>query len=149
MASNALGLELDSAARLSKRPGSVWNCLLGHALKRSPGIISKSRVSYPGPGFLSNATWPSLPKKHFNGLIYQSINHQLIIDTLAASGQTVFDTRLGCLADNMNPLYQDLIDASMASLSTSTRLKFSLLMHRNINTPTVKKFNQAEKTFFG
>ena len=40
----------------------------GHALKRSPGIIRKSRVSYPGPGFLSSATWPSLPKKHYNGL---------------------------------------------------------------------------------
>ena len=39
-----------------------------NALKRSPGIIRKSRVSYPGPGFLSSATWPSLPKKHYNGL---------------------------------------------------------------------------------
>ena len=42
--------------------------LLRNALKRSPGIIRKSRVSYPGPGFLSSATWPSLPKKHYNGL---------------------------------------------------------------------------------
>ena len=65
---HALGLEFGSAARLSKRPGSVWNCLWGNALKRSPGIIHKSRVSYPGPGFLSSATWPSLPKKHYNGL---------------------------------------------------------------------------------
>ena len=64
---HALGLEFGSAAQLSKRPGSVWNCLLGNALKRSPGIIRKSRVSYPGPGFLSSATWPSLPKKHYNG----------------------------------------------------------------------------------
>ena len=39
---HALGLEFGSAARLSKRPGSVWNCLWGHALKRS-GIIGKSR----------------------------------------------------------------------------------------------------------
>ena len=31
-------------------------------LKRSPGINCKSRVSYPGPGFLSSA-WPSMPKK--------------------------------------------------------------------------------------
>ena len=31
-------------------------------------IIRKSRVSYPGPGFRSSATWPSLPKKHYNGL---------------------------------------------------------------------------------
>ena len=65
---HALGLEFGSAAQLSKRPGSVWNCLLGNALKRPPGIIRKSRVSYPGPGFLSSATWPSLPKKHYNGL---------------------------------------------------------------------------------
>ena len=65
---HALGLEFGSAAQLSKRPGSVWNCLWGHALKRSHGIIRKSRVSYPGPGFLSSSTWPSLPKKHYNGL---------------------------------------------------------------------------------
>ena len=65
---HALGLEFGSAAQLSKRPGSVWNCLWGNALKRSPGIIRKSRVSYPGPRFLSSATWPSLPKKHYNGL---------------------------------------------------------------------------------
>ena len=62
---NALGLEFGSAARLSKRPDSVWNCLWGHALKRSPGINRKSMVLYPGPGFLSSATWPSLPKKHY------------------------------------------------------------------------------------
>ena len=68
MARNALEKKFDSAARLSKRPGSVWNCLWGNALKRSPGIIRKSRASYPGPGFLSSATSPSLPKKHYNGL---------------------------------------------------------------------------------
>ena len=51
MARNALGLEFGSAAQLSKRPGSVWNCLWGNALKRSPGINRKSRVTYPGPGF--------------------------------------------------------------------------------------------------
>ena len=49
--------------------GSVWNCLWGHALKRPPGIIRKSKVSYPGPGFLSSTTWHSLPKQHYNGLI--------------------------------------------------------------------------------
>ena len=48
----------------SFRQCSVWNCLWEHALKRSPKIIRKSRVLYPGPGFLSSATWPSLPKKH-------------------------------------------------------------------------------------
>ena len=65
---HALGLEFGSAGQLPKRPGSVLNCLWGNALKRSPGIIRKSRVSYPGLGFLSSATWPSLPKKHYNGL---------------------------------------------------------------------------------
>ena len=65
---HALGLEFGSAAQLSKRPGSVWNCLWGNALKRSLGIICKSRVSYPGHRFLSSVTWPSLPKKHYNGL---------------------------------------------------------------------------------
>ena len=65
---HVLGLEFGSASQLSRRLGSVWNCLWGNALKRSPGIIRKSRVSYPGPGFLASATWPSLPKKHYNGL---------------------------------------------------------------------------------
>ena len=51
---------------------STADCLRRHTLKRSPGIISKSRVSYPGPGFLSSAPWPSLPKKRYNGLINQS-----------------------------------------------------------------------------
>ena len=41
---------------------------MGKCLKKSPGIIRKSRVSYPVPGFLSSATWHSLPKKHYNGL---------------------------------------------------------------------------------
>ena len=50
---HALGLEFGSAAQLSQRPGSVWNCLWGNALKRSPGIICKSRVSYLGPGLTS------------------------------------------------------------------------------------------------
>ena len=72
---HALGLEFGSAAQLSERPGSVWNCLWGNALKRSPGIIRKSRVSYPGPGFQSSATWPLLPKKHYNGL-----NQRLVTD---------------------------------------------------------------------
>ena len=65
---HALELEFGSAAQLFKRPGSVWNCLWGNALKISPGFIRKSRVSHPGPGFLSSATWPSLQKKHYNGL---------------------------------------------------------------------------------
>ena len=69
----ASGLEFGSAAQLSKRPGSVWNCLWGNALKRSHGIICKRRVSYPGLEFLSGATWPSLPKKHYNGLNQNSL----------------------------------------------------------------------------
>ena len=73
---HALGLEFGSAAQLSIRPGSVWNCLWGNALKRSPGIICKSRVSYPGPGFLSSATWPSLLKKHYNGLNQKLCNEK-------------------------------------------------------------------------
>ena len=32
-------------------------------------------VLYPGPGFLSIGSRPSLPKKHFNGLI----NHYLVL----------------------------------------------------------------------
>ena len=50
----------------------LWKCLhvWGQALKSSPGINHKSRVSYSGPGFLCSATWPLnfLPKKHCNGL---------------------------------------------------------------------------------
>ena len=46
----------------------VCGTVYGEMHLKSPGIIRKSRVSYPGPGFLSSATWPSLPKKHFNGL---------------------------------------------------------------------------------
>ena len=38
------GREFVSAAQLSKRPGNVWNCLWGNALKKSPWIIRKSRV---------------------------------------------------------------------------------------------------------
>ena len=68
----ALGYEFDSATGLSIRPGSVWKCLWRHTLKRSHGINRMSRVLYPGPGFLSIARWPSVPKKHSNGLINQS-----------------------------------------------------------------------------
>ena len=82
MARNALWLEFGSVARLPKRPRIVWNCLWGNALIRSPGINRKSRVLFPGPGFLSSAAWSSLPKKHYNGLIiiitYQMSNLTLI-----------------------------------------------------------------------
>ena len=79
----ALGLEFGSAAQLSKRSGSVLNCLWGNALKRSPGIIRKSKVSYPGPGFLSSATWPPLPKKHYNGL--NQTKHTLNVQVLSTN----------------------------------------------------------------
>ena len=59
----ARGSEFDSAAQLYKRLGSVWNCLWGHVLKRSPGIKRKSRVLYPAPDFLTSAI---LPKKALN-----------------------------------------------------------------------------------
>ena len=97
---HALGLEFGSAAQLSKRPGSVWNCLWGNALKRSPGIIRKSRVSYPGPGFLSSATWSSLPKKHYNGL--NQTKHKTIVlansklsnnNDLPTNLDTVYETK--------------------------------------------------------
>ena len=58
---HALEYQFDSSARRFERLGNVWNCLRGHALKRS-GINRKSRVLYPSPGFLSNATCPSLSK---------------------------------------------------------------------------------------
>ena len=65
---HVLGYVFDITACLSKRPGSVRNCLLGHTLKRSPGINCKSRVLYSGPEFLSSATWPLMQKNHYNGL---------------------------------------------------------------------------------
>ena len=49
--------------------GTHLNCLWGGALKRSPGIIRKSRILYPGPGYLSSASWPLLPKPNFPVLI--------------------------------------------------------------------------------
>ena len=69
LCTHAFVLEFDSEARLPKRPGNVWNCLLGHRM--SPGINRKSRVLYPGPGFISSATWPPVPKNNYNGLINQ------------------------------------------------------------------------------
>ena len=71
----------------------MWNCLWGHALKRSPGINCKSRVLYPGPGFLSSATWPSMPKKHYNGLINQSISRSSNL-CLEAVVDGVYKTRI-------------------------------------------------------
>ena len=97
---HALGLEFGSAAQLSKRPGSVWNCLWGNALKRSPGIIRKSRVLYPGPGFLSSATWPSLPKKHYNGL-----NQTKLMRTLTALG--LLSGKSVCLSHGRSRSYKN------------------------------------------
>ena len=61
LGTNALGQEFDSATRLCKDPivcGTVF------ALKRPPGINRKNRVLYPGSGFLSSATSPSMQKKY-------------------------------------------------------------------------------------
>ena len=55
LGTHVLGYEFNSAARLSKWQGSMWNCLWGHGLKRSPGINCKSRLLYLAPGFLSSA----------------------------------------------------------------------------------------------
>ena len=59
---------------------NVANCLWGHELKRSLGINHKRRVLYPGHRFLSSATWPSILKTHYNGLINQSINQTIFGD---------------------------------------------------------------------
>ena len=42
-----------------------------------PGINRKSRVFNPDPGFISSATWPSMPKKHYNGLNQKKHNISL------------------------------------------------------------------------
>ena len=112
MARNTLGLEFSSAAQLSKRPGSVWNCLWGYALKRSPGIIRKSRVSYPGPGFLSSATWPSLPKKHYNGL-NKTFQNRYIFKTFLS--QLIKHIWRGYLEDN--PLLKGQISCGKGTAS--------------------------------
>ena len=75
LGAKALVHQFDTVTRQCKRPGSVWNCLWGHALKRSPGINRKSRLSYPDPGFISSSTWSLMPKKQSNISINQSINH--------------------------------------------------------------------------
>ena len=64
-------LLIDSAADCFEGPGSMWNSLWRHALKRSPGINRKSMVLYPGLRFrfLCSATRPLMLKKLYNGLI--------------------------------------------------------------------------------
>ena len=71
-----VGLVVSLSTSHMVRPASVWNCVRGHALKISPGINRKRTVLYPGPVFLSSATLPLLPKKHYNELINQSIIEQ-------------------------------------------------------------------------
>ena len=63
------------------------DCLKGHVVcgtvpggTCTPGINCKSRVLYPGPGFLSSAAWPLLAKKHYNGFINQSTEPSLDSD---------------------------------------------------------------------
>ena len=46
-------------------------------LKDLLGSFVRVGISYHGPGFLSSVTWPSLPKKHYNGLNQIIIYFQL------------------------------------------------------------------------
>ena len=62
---------------------------------------------YPSPGFLSSAIWPSLPKKHYNGLINQSTRRVLLLadyelEALQQSArkmQSIFETQEYSQAD--------------------------------------------------
>ena len=81
-----VGLVVSLSTSHMVRPASVWNCVRGHALKISPGINRKRTVWYPGPVFLSSATLPLLPKKHYNELINQSINHRTKLASRQNSG---------------------------------------------------------------
>ena len=56
-----------------------------NTLKRSPGINPERKVLCPGHGFLSGASWLSMPKKHYYGLINQS-TQQTPIGVLTTSG---------------------------------------------------------------
>ena len=87
----------------------VWNCLWGNALKRSCGMIRKSRVSYPGPGFLSSATWPSLPKKHYNRFNKTKPNRwdHLVLDFYI---ECTCECLKGPHAIYYSPYYSSLID---------------------------------------
>ena len=51
------------------------NMIILNLPKQSPcrvglvvSVVVSVSASYPGPGFLSSATWPSLPMRHCNGL---------------------------------------------------------------------------------
>ena len=47
----------------------ITNQTVGLVISVSLGINCRSRLLYLVPEFLSSATWPLLPKKHFHGLI--------------------------------------------------------------------------------
>ena len=55
-----------------------------------------------GPGFLSSATWPSLSKKHYNGLINLSINQSINLSKLyhleISKNEEVLKTKAECLS---------------------------------------------------
>ena len=74
---HALGLEFGSAAQLSKRPGSMWNCLWGNALKRSPGITRRVGYRIPVLDFCLVLHGLRCRKKHYNGLNQTKPNHLL------------------------------------------------------------------------
>ena len=58
-------------------------------------IHCKSRVSYPGPGFLSSATWPSLLKKHYNGLNQTKPNQGKLMPFLKPASHCPKNQRIG------------------------------------------------------
>ena len=99
--------------------GSVWNCLWGHALKKSPGINRKSRVSYPGPGFLSSATWPSLSKKHYNGLNQTKPIMDLLQELALIAEQHIEATEPPLFLQFINLLINDAIFLLDEALSVS------------------------------
>ena len=143
---HALGWEFGSAAQLSKRPGSVWNCLWGNALKRSPGIIRKSRVSYPGPGFLSSATWPSLPKKHYNGLnqikmvIHIAMKRGNQATSTTASKHKFKDSRYDKGLIQIMPGIKKILKCSYVLQTSTPKLLLVLLQN---NTGHSRKYNFA------
>ena len=62
----ALGKDFGSATPNGVKGGVVCGTVYGDMHYKYLGSIVKSRVLYPGHRFLSSATWPSLPKKHYN-----------------------------------------------------------------------------------
>ena len=66
--------------RVTNKNGTMCRTVYGDMhLKDLLG--SNASVLYPGTGFLSSATWPLMPKKHYNGLINnQNILHLCLLN---------------------------------------------------------------------